>query len=294
MLFLEKMAAMGENKIVGFVTAGLLLITAVFFYTIPNKAEDNPPSISSEIEVEQTWKLPAELKEISAIAFLEDDKLACIQDEEGVIYVFNLKSSKIENKISFAKKGDFEGIAVHENTIFVLRSDGTIFRITNYKSDAKTEIFDTPFTTENDMEGLFYDDSTNRLLISPKEQDLESKEYKGIYAINPESMEMNDQAVIKMTFKEDFFKSGKKKEKKSSFFPSEINKNPKTGEIYVLEAREPRLLILDSHGKPKHLYRLDQKVFPQPEGLAFDASGNLYISSEGDPGVIHLVKINQK
>lgn len=285
---------MGEKKIVILVTAGLLLLTAVFFYTVRDEAEDYRSSISKEVGVEQTWRLPEELKEISAIAFLEESKLACIQDEEGTIFVFNLESSNIEKQISFGRAGDYEGIAVHQNRIFVLRADGTLFRISNYQAKPKVEEFKTPFTAKNDMEGLFYDTSKNKLLISVKERDLHSKDYKGIYSIDPETMQMDEQPVLKMTFKEEIFKNKNKKKSGGSFFPSEINRDPHTGEMLMLEAREPKLLILDAQGSPKALHRLDRKFFPQPEGLAFDASGNLYISTEGDPGMIHRVKINQK
>lgn len=285
---------MGEKKIVILITTGLLLLTAVFFYTVRDEAENYRSSISKDVVVEKTWRLPEELKEISAIAFLGENKIACIQDEAGTVFVFNLESLAIEKEIPFGEGGDYEGIAVHQDRIYVLRADGTIFRINNFSGKAKPQVeeFETPFSSKNDMEGLFYDKTKNRLLMSVKERDLNSKDYKGVYSINPETMELEKDPVFKMTFKEEIFKAKKKSE--SSFYPSEINRDPGSGELLVLEAREPKLLILDPQGKPKTLHRLDRKFFPQPEGLAFDASGNLYISTEGDPGMIHRVKINQK
>ena len=282
---------MGEKKIVILITAGLLLLTAVFFYTIKDEAVNYRASISKEVVVEQTWKLPVELKEISAIAFLEDQKLACVQDEAGTIFIYDLQSSKITRKIPFAGPGDYEGIAVHENTIFVLRSDGLLLRVKNITGTPEVEKFDTPFTTKNDVEGLFFDPVKNRLLVSVKEKGLSSKDFKGIYSIDPNTMALDEAPIYKMTFKEELFKPRNKKKKEGSFFPSEINRDPKTKEILVLEAREPKLLIMDPNGKPKALYRLDRKLFPQPEGIAFDAAGKLYISSEGEPGMIHRIHI---
>ncbi len=284
---------MGERKIVILITAGLLLLTVVFFYTVRDEAVNYRASISKEVVVEQTWKLPAQLKEISAIAFLDDQTLACVQDEAGTIFVYDLETSQISREISFAGPGDYEGIAVHEKTIFVLRADGLLFRINDYSGTPRVEKFDTPFTAKNDVEGLFFDPVKNKLLISVKERGLNSDDFKGIYEIDPKSMALNENPVYRMNLKEAIFKPRNHKKNKGAFFPSEINRNPQTNEILVLEAREPKLLILDPEGKPKALYRLDRKVFPQPEGLAFDATGKLYISTEGEPGMIHLIHINQ-
>lgn len=285
---------MYERKIIILITTGLLILAFVFFYTVRDEAKDYRSSISKEVVVEQTWRMPKELKEISAIAFLENNKVACVQDEAGKVFIYNLESSKIEKSIPFAKSGDYEGIATHQNTIYVLRSDGTIFRIKDFEGKASVETFETPFTDENDVEGFFFDPVLNKLLLAVKERDLNSKKYKGIYAVDPGTMKLDEEAVYKMTFKEEIFENIRKKRAVDTFFPSEVNREPGSGDLFLLEAREPRLLVLDSQGRPKALHRLDRKLFPQPEGLTFDPSGNLYISSEGEPGLIHRVSINHK
>jgi hypothetical protein len=42
------------------------------------------------------------------------------------------------------------------------------------------------------------------------------------------------------------------------------------------------LMITDANWKVKDVYPLDPRRFRQPEGLAFDTAGNMYISNEGD------------
>lgn len=284
---------MSENKIVISITVGLLLITALFFYTIRDRAEDYRASISEDIVVEQTWQLPSSLKEISGIAFWEQDKMVCVQDEKGSVFIYNLKDSTIEREIPFAESGDYEGIAVNDSIVYVLRADGTVFRIQNLLGDMEVEEFDTFFTVENDLEGLYYDTTGNQLLLAVKEQDPNSDDFKGIYSMDPETMQIDEKPVYKINFTEEIFKDPKKLMAPGKFFPSEILRHPKTNELLVLDGPASRLLIMTPEGNPKELHVLDREIFPQPEGLAIDASGNLYISSEGDPGLIHRVTISK-
>src|SRR4051812_369285 len=60
---------------------------------------------SPEIDVTQNWDLPAELKEVSGIAYMGKDRIACIQDEEGTIFIYNKTANKIEKTVSFASPG---------------------------------------------------------------------------------------------------------------------------------------------------------------------------------------------
>ena len=288
------MKRIGHNKTVILITTGLLLLSAVFIFTYEKEVQEYQANISKDITIDQTWELPLQLAEVSGIAFLDSNKIACVQDEKGSIFIYNLDDSTIEKEIEFAANGDFEGIAIIENTVYVLEANGKIYRVEDFMNTVQVKTFDTFFTEENDMEGLFYDVAKNRLLLAVKPLDPNSEDQKGIYAAQLPSMEVNEMPVFTLTFEEEIFNEIREEKRGESFFPSEVAVHPKTGEIFILEAREPRLLILDASGTPKEFHLLDQKAFPQPEGLAFDSSGNLYISSEGEPGTIHRVTITSK
>ncbi|MCC7244226.1 MAG: SdiA-regulated domain-containing protein, partial [Saprospiraceae bacterium] len=85
-------------------------------------------------------------------------------------------------------------------------------------------------------------------------------------------------------------------EDKPNFFsPSGIAIHPKTGEIFVISTAKKRLVVLDyTTGQIRFAVRLDKKVMPQPEGISFDAAGNLLISSEGKKGEGLLLKFNYR
>lgn len=291
-LFLGKMRGMGHNKIVILVTAGLLLLSGIFFYTVHKNSEEYQLGVSSEIVVEQTWKLPEELREVSGIAFLAPNSIACVQDEKGIIFIYDLKSSAIVKQIKFAGSGDFEGLAINGRTAYVQTAEGKIFRINDFQGEATVDIFETQFSSKNDIESLFFDPAENRLLLMPKDRGLKG-ETKGIYSIDVNTMKMKREPLFKLTFEEKMFDDLKGKEKNRSYYPAEIARDPKTGNYLVLEAKKPHLLIVNAKGTPEELHRLDPNVFPQPEGLTFDDSGNLYISNEGNPGTIHRVSIKR-
>ena len=75
----------------------------------------------------QRWDLPEELEEISGLSFLRKNQLACIEDENGIFYVYNLKKKEITRKDQFGDKGDYEGVEVIHDTVYVLKSNGDVF-----------------------------------------------------------------------------------------------------------------------------------------------------------------------
>ena len=59
-------------------------------------------------------------------------------------------------------------------------------------------------------------------------------------------------------------------------------KNPVTGEWFIVSAVNQLLVVADSNWTILNSYHLSGNDFNQPEGLAFDRDGNMYISNEGD------------
>ena len=113
------------------------------------------------------YTMPASLEEISGISWTGKGTLACIQDESGIIYCYNLEKEKVVSEIKFGKDGDYEDISIVKNTAYVLKSNGDIFRVKNFKKDEiKVKRYKTLLSNKNDAEGMFYDSSENRWLIA--------------------------------------------------------------------------------------------------------------------------------
>ena len=251
---------------------------------------------SPGITVAKKWEMPKQLLEISGLSYIDEQRFACVQDELGTIFIYNIASSSVEKEIPFGAVGDYEGLAVVGENVWVLRADGKLFEVSNINA-AKPSVkeHNTHLTIKQDSEGLCYDKKNNRLLIAIKGAEIATEDYKGIYAFDLASKKMDQQPVFKIDLLNEVFESnGSGKKKKGSINPSGISIHPVSGEMYITDGRNSKLLITDATGVIKKLHHLNAKEFSQPEGITFNASGDLFIANEGtnQPGNILQVKID--
>lgn len=275
---------MNENRIAFFIIVGVLAFVGIMWYAFENPAI-NPRLDKETYKIIHKWDMPDELHEISGINWLSEDRIACVQDEEGIIYIYNFATELVEKKVNFAKSGDYEALAIVDSTAYIMESNGKLFEVSNYLSpNFKTKEYQTPFSSKNDMESLVADTINNRLLFTVKKKDPHSESYKGIYAFNLDTKKTEPNPILKIPLNDPIFPTkddDDDADKLTDFYPSEIGINPINGNIYVLSAKEPKLLIMDNQGKLLKLHNLYKKSFPQPEGLTFSDEGTIFISNEG-------------
>lgn len=271
-------------------SATLCLIIFLVAFTSPFAEKES--TLSDSYSIEKTWKMPKSLNEISGIAWLGNNKIACIQDEEGIIFIYDLTASKIVEQFPFADAGDYEAITINNNTAFIMRSDGTIFKVDNYiNKERKVSVFKSEFSSKNNMESLFYDSKMSRLLTTPKHTDLNGGAYKAIYEVSLKDKNAIANKLFKIEMNDNVLHEFEHKKSRKTLMPSEIAINPKTNEMYVLEGKDPKLLILEKTGKIKKVYLLHKDIFPQPEGITFSENGTLYISNEANKGSATILKV---
>ncbi|MDQ3190430.1 MAG: SdiA-regulated domain-containing protein [Bacteroidota bacterium] len=241
----------------------------------------------------QKWILPPVLSEISGIAFIDTTILACVQDESGVIYIYDLTLSEIINEIKFAQAGDYEGITIAGEDAWVLRSDGKLFQVENFQS-SKPDVKDIQlnFNQEQNLEGICYDKKNNRLLILPRTFDTPDSTYKGIYSYNLITGEFSKEPIYKIDLNHELLtKKKQKKKKKESLIPSGIAIHPYTENIYIIDAKNAQVVILDKEGEIKQLIHLNKKVFPKTEGIAFTENGEIFLSNEEKKQSPNILKV---
>ncbi|MFB3132322.1 MAG: SdiA-regulated domain-containing protein [Rhodothermales bacterium] len=254
------------------------------------------------------FRLPNRLREISGLTVLDDQRLGAVQDEKGKLYVLNLHTGEIEDDPRFDKDGDYEGLARVGDRVFVLRSNGTLYEITNWRAKKlETVKHKTPLSAKYDTEGLVYDEAHARLLIACKEYAGKGlKNRKAIYAFDLETKTLLDEPVFTIdirAFTEQTDAGGLNDQIRravqpaldlSGFKPSALALHPITGELYVLSSVRKALVVLNPAGAMTAVWVLPEKRFRQPEGLAFLPNGDLFIASEGSGKKAVIMRFNYR
>jgi len=239
--------------------------------------------------------LPYELEEISGLSYYKKNQLLAIEDEHAELYFINTKTGKIIRKIDFGKSGDYEGVEVMGESVFILKSNGDIysFKLSDEnKVDADNE--NTVLEGENDAEGLgAYKGDLLIALKGSGDTDDNNADGKGFYRYNISKKEIVEEELFDVE-KEDlteFISDRKFFNKVNDFDPSAIAMHPITKDIYVLSA-DKVLAIFNGNFEIKEVIKLPVVAYNQAEGICFAPDGTMYISSEGDGGKGKLMIID--
>lgn len=268
------------------------------------------------------FKLPHFLDEISGISYLGDNRLACIQDEEGSVYIFDCERGVITDRYKFGKERDYEDIQVVDDIAYVLQSNGDILKIKEFEKEDPDDVkkYKTKLSERNNTEGLAYDHETYSLLVACKdsphleEKDSALKGKRAVYRFDLNTKELSDEPVyaidleylkyfaLKTQGEVSLKKSGKKDDKldpehifdilkeDETFQPSGIAIHPITKDIYIISSTARMLIVLNQMGEIISAHQLNKKLFAQPEGICFTPYGDLFISNESKEGRANILR----
>jgi len=242
--------------------------------------------------------LPDTLREVSGLTSISNSTFACVQDENGILFIYDSQQNKIIRQYQFNLDGDYEGIARVGNDMFVLQSDGIIYQIVNFKSEKFRLISYKTGIPANNNEGLCYDKQNNRLLVACKSKIGTGREFKDrrvIYGFDLEFKKLSEQPVFDFDLREinEFAKSNKislpVKIKKNGgvtvptikFRTSAICIHPVTGKLFLLSALDHMLFMFRMDGTLEHMELLNPDVFNKAEGITFTENGDMLITNEG-------------
>jgi uncharacterized protein YjiK len=238
-------------------------------------------------------KLDLKIQEISGVVWdNHKDEFIAHNDEKGRLFYLDKNNAGIVKEFEFsAAKGDYEDIAIAKNDVYVLRSDGMLFRIVSDSSGSQ-KAFDLgkiELSGSVDFETLYYDPERNALIMICKNCSSDEKKVVSAYAYYPDSIGF----VTKPIYSIDLAKVKELSPRETSRFqPSAARIHPVLKKLFILSSASNQLVIADTAGNIEGVYMLAKKLFPQAEGLTFKTNGEMFISNEGVSSKAELLKFN--
>ncbi len=254
------------------------------------------------------FELPAILNEISGLTDIDSEHVACIQDELGIIFVYNFLTGRIVSQHEFDSPGDFEGLTYTKSALFILRSDGRLSEWKNFPAAPdKVKHQMLSLVTDNN-EGLCYDPKYSRLLIAAKSKPMhqDSKSERLIYELPLASKKLNNkpayslnvellgQKAIAYNLLNYNKKNEKGKTRQFNFRPSSLAVHPQSDDIYIISAADKLLVVINRKGVVTHMEPLDPQRFTKAEGITFLADGTMIITNEAGGKVPTLLVYKSK
>lgn len=240
------------------------------------KADANP----KEDEPVAMWMMPPDLKEISGLALTADGRLLTHDDNVGRIFAIDPRSGIVLNQFTLGRgiEGDFEAITVAGSDIYLLDSNGTLYRFKEGAKDAKV-----PFTKQDlrlgkecEFESLAYEADSAWLLLPCKRTSKKSLQDKlVIYRWRLQGPDSTRLSMMTIPLAEVIGSNDWK-----GFHPSDMTIDPSTGNYVIISSHEKGLVEITPGGLVDRAQPLPGK-HNQPEGVAITKDNLLIVSDEG-------------
>lgn len=264
-----------------FKLVGVVVFTGIFFLvSCKQKKLASPPHY--KFGDAYSVKLDPKLREISGIAW--DGKInmfLAIDDEMGKLFYLARDTRAIMEEYDFAPAGDFEDVAIYNGKPYILRSDGHLFRFDKDSIEPRGkghELGQLPVTGTNDFETLYTDTERKALIMICKNCGGDDEKSVSAFAYYPDSIGFDPKPIYVINAES---VNNLSPFKTSKFEPSAAAINPVLKKLFIISSGSRQLAICDLNGHVESVYKLNSKLFPQPEGIAFRQNGDMFISNEG-------------
>jgi hypothetical protein len=255
----------------------------LLFIGCSNSHENEQTLKDYNLESPEKFFMPESLFEISGITFYKGspDTVYAIQDEEGKLFRLPWGVKK-QYHAKFGKKGDYEDLAILDDQVAILKSTGTIYTFP-FQESVFEEVDSTrewkKILPKGEYESMYADQAAGNLYVLCKNcpGDDSKKSVTGYIFQLKDSISVPE--TVQISVKEIKALTGKVER---GFRPSGLAQNPLTKDWYIISAVNKLLVVTDQNWKVQQALTLNGNMFTQPEGIAFDKAGNLYISNEGD------------
>lgn len=226
------------------------------------------------------FDLPAELFEISGLAWHPDGRLLAHDDERGVVHSIDPASGRVVGRASLGRRdavGDFEGVAAFgSDRVLVTTSAGRLIEVV--PTSGATRAWDAGVSRVCEVEGLARLDDDRALLAcktlyqgsDPGALVLLRVDARGRGAAPELHLLVPSEALREADVPRPFLASG------VEILPD--------GYV-VTSARNRVVVFVDLLGRVRDVVELRRRDHEQPEGITIDPLGRVWIADEGGDGV---------
>jgi len=236
------------------------------------------------------WIMPPQLREISGLALTSRWTVLTHDDNSGRISEIDPRTGILVKSFSLLgnQKEDFEAIAIAGVDIYLLASDGKLFRFREGTDGLQVSfmMFDTGLGKQCEFESLAYEADSTRLVMACKRiLDKEAPKDLLIYRL-PLPLNRATITALQVPLKQVVGSNQWK-----NFRPSDMTIDPFTRNYVIVASHEKGLLVLTPDGDVVRSEPLPGD-HQQPEGVAITNDSILLISDEANvrPAAITLYK----
>jgi uncharacterized protein YjiK len=258
------------------------LVSAAFL-VLPGTVFESGQAVAAENKPLVQWTLPRQLREISGLALTEDQRLFAVTDEEAIVYELDYESGSLIKSFALGQppvRGDFEGIAVLHDTIWLMTSGGDLYSSAE-GADGERMTYEkhTPdFAGTCELEGIAADKLRNSLILVCKDAKKKKNRQILVWSMSGQQQHFRlpEAAMAKLI-------------DSRRINPSGIDADPQSGNWIIIAARQKAVFELSRDGELLDvIMRLDPDRHRQPEGVAITNDGRFLIVDEANKGPARL------
>ena len=225
--------------------------------------------------------MPPELSEISGLALTADGRLLAHDDELSRVFELDPRRGVIVKTFTLGNglKGDFEGITVAGSDIYMVLSNGMLYKFREGANGTRVQYttHDTRLAKLCEFEGVVYEPDSARLVLPCKQVKGKGKDRDDEVVIYRWRIGSSDSTGITRMVVPLSDVAGENKWKK--FRPSDITLEPATGNYVIISSLEKGIVVMTPDGDVLSSGPLPGK-HEQAEGVAITSDNVLIISDE--------------
>ena len=237
------------------------------------------------------WVLPKDLDEISGVTLTPDGRLLAQSDERAQISEIDFRRGVVTKQFVVGApviRADLEGIAVANDVLFLLASNGILYEFREGANGERVNYtsIDTHLGKECEFEGLAYDSTLSSLLMACKNVDLKGAKDKMVvyrWKLHGGGNRLSRVEVALAPILQAL--------EEKDFHPSDITVDPITGNYVLIAGIEEAMVQITPDGQLVFARKL-RGNHHQPESIAITRDSILIIGDEAtrQPAVLTLYR----